>query len=131
MRSAARKKTLANFTLTAGVSGTALAPLPAREDAVVPGTVFHATATVPCALPYPPEVKECAAWVNRHGHDGTATVELRGPREFVRRILFVKGTAVASDATTPPIATRHGDTTTVTIGDDERYDLPDALVTGG
>ena len=131
MRSAARRKTTSNFNLTARVAGTALVPLSAREDAVFPGTAFHAAAPVPCALPYQPDVRTCEAKVIRYDHAGTATVELRGPRDFVRRILTVKGTPTASDATEPPASTRSGDTTTVTIGTDERYELPDALIIGG
>jgi len=131
MRSAARRNETSRFTLTARLAGAALVPLPARDDAVVPGTAFHATATVRCGLPYQPDVHECEAGVIRYDHGGTATVELRGPRGFVRRILFVKGRPTATDAIEPPASTRSGDTTTVTIGMDERYEVPDALVTGG
>lgn len=131
MRSAARRNAASGFTLKARVAGTALVPLPAREDAVLPGTPFHAGGPVPCALPYQPDVRQCDARVIRYDHAGTVTVELRGPRDFVRRILFVKGTPTASDATEPLASTRIGDTTTVTIGTDERYELPDALIVGG
>lgn len=131
MRSAARRNETSTFTLSARVTGTPLAPLPASEDALVPGTHFHARSTVPCAIPYQPDVRECEAAVIRYGHDGTATVELRGPKGFVRRILFVRGTPSASDAGEALTSTRKGDTTTVRIGTEERYELPDALVTGG
>jgi hypothetical protein len=131
VRSAARRNEASTFTLTAHAAGTALVPLPAAEDAVIPGTRFHARATVPCAIPYEADVHECEASVVRYGHDGTATVELRSPRGFVRRILFVKGTPTASDATELPTSTRRGDTTTVRIGADEHYEVPDALLSGG
>lgn len=49
----------------------------------------------------------------------------------MRRILLVKGTPTASDSTEPPASTRSGDTITVTLGTDERYELPDALIVGG
>jgi hypothetical protein len=46
-------------------------------------------------------------------------------------VLFVKGQAVASDSAQPVTASRQGDGVTVRVGDDERYDVPDALLTGG
>ena len=131
VRSAARRQVTSTFTLTARKSGTAFVPLPAREDATVPGTPYHATATVHCVLPYQPEVKECEAGVIRYDHSGTATVEMRGPRHFLRRVLFVKGVPTASDATESPTASRSGDTITVSIGADERYEIPEALLIGG
>jgi len=47
-----------------------------------------------------------------------------------RRILFVQGKPVACDATDPVTFTHQGDVTIVKIGD-ERYEIPDALLTGG
>lgn len=131
MRSAARRNAASRFTLTARLAGAALVPLPARDDAVVPGTAFHATTTVRCGLAYQPDIHECEARVIRYDHGGTATVELLGPGGLVRRILFVKGRPTATDAIESPASTRNGDTTTVTIGADERYEVSDALVTGG
>ena len=131
MRSSARRNTLSEYTLTAGVSGASLVPLSPSEDAVLPGTPFHARAPVRCSLPYQPEVHTCEASVIRYGRDGTATVEFRGPSGFVRRILFVKGAPSASDATEPPASTHDGDTTIVHIGSDERFEVPDALIFGG
>jgi hypothetical protein len=43
----------------------------------------------------------------------------------------VKGQPVASDSTDPLTVTRQDDVTTVKLGADERYEIPDALVTGG
>jgi hypothetical protein len=130
MRSAARRNETSTFTLTASVTGAALVPLDAADNAVIPGTPFHAKATVRASFPYRHNVGDCEAWVIRYGRDGTATVELRAPG-FVRRILFVKGKPVSSDATETPRSTRNGDTNTVRIGDDERYELPDSLLMGG
>ncbi|MFO1414181.1 MAG: hypothetical protein U1F10_09820 [Burkholderiales bacterium] len=129
-RAAARRNEKANFTLTVAVSGTALPPLPGARDAKVKGTAFHATAQVSCLPPFASAPGTCDAGVIRRGTDGTATVELRGNGQ-VRRILFVGGKPVSSDATEPLTAARAGDTTQVKIGDDERYDIPDPLLTGG
>jgi hypothetical protein len=69
--------------------------------------------------------------VIRRGRDGTATVEVRGANGIVRRVLFVKGAPVASDSPQPLTSTRQGDLTTVRVGADERFDIPDVLLSGG
>jgi hypothetical protein len=131
MRNAARRQEQAAYTLDVAVTGTALAPLPFAQDARVAGTPFHATAQVPCATPGAEAGARCKAGVTRRGRDGTATVELRGARGLVRRVLFVKGEAVASDSAQPLTWSRQGDAVTVRFDTDERYELPDALLTGG
>ncbi len=113
------------------MTGKALPPLSAARDAKVAGTAYHATAKVSCALPYQPEVKSCDAGVVRRGSDGTATFEAIGKDGVQRRVLFVQGKPVATDAMEPMTATRQGDTTVVKVGDNERYDIPDAFLNGG
>ena len=131
MRPAARRNETSKYTLTVAVTGKPLAPLSAARDAKVAGTAYHATAKVPCALPYQPDVKSCEAGVVRRGNDGTATVEAIGPMGVQRRILFVQGKPVAADTMDPVTATRQGDVTVVKVSDNERYDIPDAFLTGG
>jgi hypothetical protein len=50
-----------------------------------------------------------------------------------RSILFVKGKPVASSASRIDVRSseRKGDVTAVKIGDSERYEIPDVLLTGG
>ena len=131
MRAAARRNEASKYTLTVTVNGKPLPPLPAARDAKVAGTAYHATAKVPCALPYQPDVKSCDAGVVRRGNDGTATFVAIGPTGVQRRILFVQGKPVASDSMDPVTATRQGDVTAVKVGNDERYDIPDAFLNGG
>jgi len=131
MRPAARRNESSQYTLTVAVTGKALPPLSAAKDAKVAGTAYHATAEVKCMLPYQPDVKSCKAGVVRRGNDGTATFEAIGPMDVQRRILFVQGKPVAADTMDPVTATRQGDVTVVKISDDERYDIPDALLNGG
>ncbi|MGV0976634.1 MAG: hypothetical protein ACOYBO_11975 [Azonexus sp.] len=131
MRNAARRNESANFTLTVGVSGQALAATPAAKDALLPGTPFHASAKVACAPPFASGIKECDAFVIRRGFDGTATVEVRWGEGLKRRILFVKGKPVAADAPDALSVTRQGDVSSVSLGSEERFDIPDALVFGG
>ena len=95
---------------------------------------------MPCTPPYDGNPQHCEAGVIRRGIDGTATVELRGSNNLKRRVLFVKGQPVATDApdrsgagagSAKLVATREGDRSIVRVGDDERYEIPDPLLTGG
>ncbi len=81
-RAAARRNAASNYGLRVGLGGTALKPLPAAKDALVPGTRFHARATVPCAPAYT-QVRECTADVVRRGFDGTATL-----KQLPRAVVF-------------------------------------------
>lgn len=130
MRNAARRGEATQYTLKVAVSGAALPALPGTQDAKVPGTGFHATAQLPCKPPYA-AATQCEAGVIRRGRDGTATVVIRGPNQLLRQILFVKGQPVTSNTTQAMKARREGDTTVVDIGGEERYDIPDVLLTGG
>lgn len=131
MRSAARRNEASNYTLTVSVTGAALPALPGAQDAKVAGTRFHATAQVRCKPPYVAEAATCEAGVIRRGRDGTATVVLKGPNQLLRQILFVKGQPVSSNIPLKMITSRDGDTTVVDIDGQERYDIPDALLSGG
>jgi len=73
----------------------------------------------------------CKAGAIRRGRDGTATVELRGASGLVRSVLVVRGQAVASDSAQPVTSSRQGNLVAVRFGSDERYDVPDALLTVG
>jgi hypothetical protein len=131
MRPAARRNESSDYTLTVSVTGHALAPTAASKDALLPGTSFHASAKIACVPFLETKPQQCDAFVIRRGFDGTATVEIPQAASGRRRILFVKGQPVASDSTDPLTFTRQGDVTTVKLGTDERYEIPDALVTGG
>ena len=132
MRPAARRGESSNYTLTVGVSGKALAPIAASADALVPGTSYHATAKIKCVPAFEPALRECDAFVIRRGFDGTATLDIPGSVEK-RSILFVQGKPTASNAMARDALTfeRKGDVTIVTLGEAERYEVPDALITGG
>jgi len=131
MRAAARRNESSSYTLTVGVTGKPLAPVPAAKDALLPGTRFHASATVACTPPFESKPQQCEAFVIRRGFDGTATVEVRGANGLKRQILFDKGEPKASDATEAMTFAREGDNSVVKFGADERYTVPDALVRGG
>jgi len=132
MRPAARRGESSNYTLTIGASGKALAPIAASQDALVPGTSYHASAKVKCVPAFETTPRECDAFVIRRGFDGTATIDIPGSAGK-RSILFVKGKPTASNAQAMDALTseRKGDVTVVKLGTSERYEIPDALVTGG
>jgi len=131
MRNAARRNEISNYELTVAVTGKPLAPIPASQDALLPGTPFHASGSIACVPPFgDAKPQQCEAFVIRRGRDGTATVEipLKGMK---RRILFVQGKPVASDASDTMTFTRQGDVTTVTFESGESYGIVDALIIGG
>lgn len=130
-RAAARRNAASNYTLGVGVGGTALKPLPAAKDALVPGTRYHAQTTVPCAPAYT-QVRECTASVVRRGFDGTATVELAwGDQGNTRRILFIKGEPKAADSSQAMKSTRSERGWTVEFDGGERIEIPEPLIFGG
>ena len=132
MRPAARRGEISSYTLTVGASGKALAPITASKDALIPGTSYHASAKIKCIPAFETTPRECDAFVVRRGFDGTATIDIPGNAEK-RSILFVKGKPTASNAQAIDALTseRKGDVTIVKLGASERYEIPDALVTGG
>jgi uncharacterized protein YraI len=129
MRAAARRNEDASYTLTVKLDGQALKPVPAAQDALVKGTRYHATATIPCTPPYGLKVP-CEAGVVRRAGAGNATVDIAVGKDLRRRILFMAGKPAASDATAEMKTERKGDVTVVTI-DDESYSIPDPLISGG
>jgi hypothetical protein len=132
MRNAARRNETSDYTLTIGVTGKALAPLPASQDALLPGTPFHASGSIAC-LPMPygdTKPQTCEAFVIRRGVDGTATVEIPS-KGIKRRILFVQGKPVASDSSEKMTVSRKGDITVVKFESGEFYEIVDAMIFGG
>jgi hypothetical protein len=131
MRAAGRRNERSDYSLQVGLAGKPLKPIPASRDALIPGTSYHASATIRCVPFLKAAPESCEAFVTRYVGDQAATVEARSATGPLRRILFIKGTPVASDAPDPMSAVREGDLSTVKFGADERYEIPDALITGG
>ena len=133
MRSAARRNESSDYTLTISVTGKPLVPVPASQDAVIPGTPYHARAPFTCvANPYAEtRPQKCEAFVIRRGFDGTATVEIQQDGIVNRRLLFLKGKPVVSDSSESMAVTRQGDVTTVKFDSGEHYEIVDGLIFGG
>ena len=98
----------------------------------MPGTSYHASAQIKCVPAFESTPRDCDAFVIRRGFDGTATIDIPGSVEK-RSILFVKGKPIASNARAMDnlASERKDDVTIVKLGESERYEIPDALLTGG
>lgn len=127
MRSAARRNELARYTLS--VQAGAHPGKAAAGDALVAGTPYHATASIRC-LPAGGPAARCEAGAMRR-EAGAGTVRVVLPDGAVRHVAFVGGQAVSCDGPAPFEATRSGDTSVVTLGNGDRFEIPDALVSGG
>ena len=134
MRAAARRNAASRYALAMGLSGEPLRPRDPAQDALIAGTPFHARATITCRQAMDPARTACEAAVIRYQRAGSASVELRwteGSLERVRRLLFVDGRAIGSDATHAPRQDSVADPYRVDVGPDEQYEVPQALVSGG
>jgi len=138
MRSAARRSEKASYRLEIAITGAG-DPAPKAHggapagDALVPGTSYHATGDVPCAMGGGQPTGSCPFGVERKG-GGSATVTVTKPDGRTRAIFFEKGKAIACDASEAHPggfrASREGDLSVIRIGE-ERYEIPDAVVFGG
>lgn len=131
MRAAARRNETSDYTLNVALEGKALPPLSAARDAVIRGTPFHASANMACTRQSNTQIRRCDGYVIRRGYDGTATLEVRWPDGLKRSVLFTKLQPVASDSVDPMTYNRVGDVIVVSIGKEERFEVPDVLLTGG
>ena len=134
VRAAARRNETASYRLEVAIGGgTAAAVQAPSTDAKVPGTDFHATGNLPCAMGSGQPTGSCAFGVKREGQ-GSGRVEVTKPDGRKRVIFFDKGRATGYDASQSDRsafkASRQGDLTIVHIGD-ERYEIPDAVIHGG
>jgi len=118
------------FVAAEGMSG--------NDDALVPGTKYHATTEIPCSFNRSYPSQRCPAGViRRWGEDGTTLVEVVRPNGL-KRALFFNGThAYGADSAQSDgsaaykfEARRRGDETIISYGP-ESYVVPDALVVGG
>lgn len=108
------------------------------DDALVAGTEFNATASIPCATDGTTNRAACDAGVKRQwGDDGTTLVEVTKP-DGSKRAIFFRGTeAFSADSAQADGSAgwdfrseRMNDQSVITFGP-ENYVVPDALVVGG
>lgn len=127
MRNAARRNEVARYSLS--VRAGAHPGKAAASDARVAGTTFHATASIRC-MPAGGQSTTCEAGVMRR-EAGAGTVRITLPGGAVRHVAFAGGRAVSSDGPAAFEVERAGDTSVITLGNGDRFEIPDALVTGG
>jgi hypothetical protein len=85
MRAAARRDETSRYSLRLGITGSPLAPVPASQDALIPGTPYHAATEVPCGSGPRGKPTTCKAVVIRRANNsGTVVVTnpdgIRGER---------------------------------------------------
>ncbi|MCB2066158.1 MAG: hypothetical protein KDE15_05905 [Erythrobacter sp.] len=116
----------------------ASAPAAEQEDALVPGTEYHATALLDCSFDGTAVEGGCSAGVVRNwGAPGAALVEVTKPDGMKRAIFYDGTTPTGADSAEADgsagwdfTVTRDGDMVTIDFGP-EHYVIPDALITGG
>jgi hypothetical protein len=133
MRSAARRNEKADYRLEMIITGKPQAA--AGHSAVADdGQHYDATGKVPCAQYKGQPMGQCDFGVLRKGN-GDATVVITRPDGRKRTIVFVGGRATAADISQADggaafSVQREGDLNMIRVGD-ERYEIPDAVVSGG
>jgi hypothetical protein len=131
MRAAARRNESSRYSLRVGISGAPLVPVPASQDALIPGTPYHASGEVACTSGSSGKAAWCKASVIRRANN-SGTVVITNPEGQKRQFLFVQGRAVASDQPEKLLVQRRGDVSVIRLGENgERYEILDALVVGG
>lgn len=132
MRSAARRNEKANYTLTLSITGTSSGNA-LHGDAKVAGTNYHATGEIPCAMSASQPTHSCHFGVTRQGN-GDAIVTVTRIGGGTRTLYFKKGEATGYDQSQADSgqfsAKKQGDLSIIHIGG-ERYEIPDAVVSGG
>jgi hypothetical protein len=135
MRSAARRNESASYTLTVGVTGSAsaaaasaLGQAPA-SDAKVPGTRYHATGPLPCAMGNAPMGSTPCEFGVVRGKSGNAEVHIK-PAGGLERVLSFRGQTVTSGSDKVK-ATKAGDLWTIEVNDYEHYQVSESVISGG
>lgn len=132
VRASARRGSAASFRLEVIAGAAAATPAAAAKPAAA-ALRFNATGKIPCATAAGQPMGQCDFGVKRTG-PGDATVVITHPGGRTRTILFRAGRAAdyqrAAGERTPLTATREADLHVVRIGT-ERYEIPDAVITGG
>jgi hypothetical protein len=127
VRSAARRGEKASFSLKIDIAALGER---VTGDALVPGTKFHATGEIPCAVGEGQPMGNCNFGVVRKG-GGSAIVTVFLPDGGQCDIVFDKGDAVSSDAGGEMVSEANNGLNIVKIGAGERYEIPDAVMFGG
>lgn len=134
MRSAARRKEVADYRLEMSIDGSGQPMTQNKEhDAKVAGTDYHATGMISCALGEGQPNASCNFGVKREGN-GSGMVTVTKPDGSKRVIFFENGRATGYDQSQADAADfkseKKSDMNIIHIGK-ERYEIPDAVIFGG
>jgi len=131
MRSAARRNEVANYRLEMIITGPDNEI--ENEDALVPGTNYHATGKIPCSMGEGQPLTSCSYGVIREVK-GSAMVTITKPDGRTRTVFFEDGKATGYDQSQADPGefsfTKEGDLFIIHIGH-ERYEIPEAVIFGG
>ena len=131
MRSAARRNEVANYRLEMIITDPG--DKSDNEDALVPGTNYHATGKVPCSMGEGQLTTYCSYGVIREGN-GSGMVTITKSNGSTRTIFFEDGKATGYDRSQADtgefISTKDSDLFIIHIGQ-ERYEIPEAVIFGG
>jgi hypothetical protein len=131
MRSAARRNEVAKYRLEVIV--TNVEKKSQIQDALVPGTNYHATGNIQCFFNGEKSATSCPFGVVREGN-GSGTVTITKPDGRTRTILFENGKATGYDQSQADkgkfSSKKKGDLYIIYIGN-ERYEIPEAVIFGG
>lgn len=116
----------ATFNVKISVLGKAYTPVPKSKDAVLPGTMFHASGEIAAQGTSPGSYK---AYVVRWT-GGAATVEMRLPQNRKLQLLFADGALAGWSSAEKPKASRKGDVTQISV-EGMSFSVPDAFLYGG
>jgi hypothetical protein len=128
MRSAARNNTKANFTLTVKLTGSSTGSN--SNDALVPGTPYHATGKVRSSLGTEPKGSVMSDFGVIRKSSSSAEVHVTYPKGLKRVLLFNNG-EWASPGAQNVIVNRQSGVWEVIVNDYEHYIIPDEIITGG
>ncbi|MER2530236.1 MAG: hypothetical protein ABTR54_01330 [Candidatus Competibacter sp.] len=135
VRSAARRNEIARYRLKVAIAGATRgkgASAPAG-DAKVPGTDYHATGDISCSMGGGQPTGSCPFGVKREGN-GSGVVTVTKPDGRTRAIFFDRGRATGYDMSQADRGefrtSKQGDLNIIRIGR-ERYEIPEAVISGG
>ena len=97
-------------------------------DALVPGTSYNATGILGCTIVG--RANDCRFGVMRRG-GGTATLDITLPTGTLRRIEFTSGRPTSSNSPAGIFGEWVGRDVIVSVGTQERYAVPEAILFGG
>ena len=141
MRSAARRNEVATYRLEMIIDSAQPQNEASKDEETVPSSAeragmgdFDATGRIPCAQSKGQPMGSCNFGVARDG-GGSATIVVTKPDGVKRAIFFIDGTANSADTSQADgygefKVERESDLNLIRVGE-ERYEIPDAVITGG